>query len=60
MAPARLPIGGGMLIERGLEEGPIVARTLRQIENRWVEAGFPGGAELEAIVAEILEAARPG
>jgi poly(A) polymerase len=54
----RLPIGGGALIERGLVEGPIVARTLRRIEDRWVEAGFPRGEEFEAIVAEALESAR--
>ena len=50
----RLPIGGGALIKRGLTEGPIVARTLRQIEDRWVERGFPGGAEFEQIVAQAL------
>jgi len=50
----RLPIGGGVLIERGLREGPIVARTLRKIEDRWVAAGFPKGHEFEAIVAEAL------
>jgi poly(A) polymerase len=54
----RLPIGGGTLIARGLAEGPIVARTLRTIEDRWVEAGFPHGDELEAIVADALAAAR--
>jgi poly(A) polymerase len=47
-----------MLIERGLTEGPVVARTLRRIEDRWVEAGFPKGAELERIVAEALASAR--
>ncbi|HSQ99376.1 MAG TPA: CCA tRNA nucleotidyltransferase [Sphingomicrobium sp.] len=53
--PPRLPIGGGALIARGLKEGPIVARTLKRIESRWVEAGFPGGAELDAIVAEAMD-----
>jgi poly(A) polymerase len=46
----RLPIGGGMLIARGVTEGPAVARTLRQIEDQWVEAGFPQGDALEKIV----------
>jgi poly(A) polymerase len=54
----RLPIGGGQLIERGLPEGPIVAKTLRQIEDRWVEAGFPDGKEFEQIVSSALAAAR--
>jgi poly(A) polymerase len=52
--PPRLPIGGGALIARGLAEGPIVARTLRRIEDRWVEQGFPRGEALERIVADAL------
>ncbi len=52
--PPRLPIGGGALIERGVEQGPLVSRTLREIEDRWVEAGFPTGPELESIVAKAL------
>lgn len=54
----RLPIGGGALISRGLPAGPIVARTLRKIEQRWVEAGFPHGEQFDAIVAEALDAAQ--
>jgi poly(A) polymerase len=50
----KLPIGGGALIKRGLSEGPIVARTLKAIEDRWVEAGFPQGQELARIVNEAL------
>ena len=53
----RLPIGGGALIEHGLAEGPIVARTLRKIEDRWIEAGFPEGEALDAIVTEALASA---
>ena len=53
----RLPIGGGALIKRGLTEGPIVARTLRQIEDRWVDADFPTGDELDQIVQETLRPA---
>ena len=55
-----IPIGAalftqqGELISRGLPEGPIVARTLRQIEDRWVEAGFPTGEVLEGIVSDAL------
>jgi poly(A) polymerase len=55
--PPRLPISGGALIERGLPEGPIVARTLRQIEERWLEAGFPAGERFARIVDEALSAA---
>jgi poly(A) polymerase len=53
----RLPIGGGVLIERGVPEGPIVARTLRRIEDRWVEEGFPAGDAFEAIVIDALATA---
>jgi hypothetical protein len=27
---------------------------LRQIEDRWVDAGFPAGAEFERIVDDVL------
>lgn len=50
----RLPIGGGALIARGLPEGPIVARTLRRIEDQWVNAGFPTGAEFDRIVVSAV------
>lgn len=53
----KLPIGGGKLIARGVPEGPAVARTLRRIEDRWIEAGFPHGDPFERIVADEL--ARP-
>jgi poly(A) polymerase len=56
--PPRLPIGGGALIARGLPEGPAVARTLRKIEQRWVEAGFPQGPAFDVIVADALAEAR--
>ena len=50
----RLPIGGGALIERGVEAGPEVARTLRRIERQWVEQGFPSGEAFDRIVAGAL------
>jgi poly(A) polymerase len=53
----RLPIGGGSLIERGLKEGPIVARTLKTIEERWIEAGFPRGEAFDKIVQNALASA---
>ncbi|MEA3059595.1 MAG: poly(A) polymerase [Sphingomonadales bacterium] len=53
----RLPVTGGALIKRGLPEGPQVAKTLRLIENKWVEAGFPSGEAFERIVTEELAAA---
>ena len=53
--PPRLPIGGGALIKRGLAEGPAVSRTLRAIEERWIDAGFPSGPEFDAIVDCALD-----
>ena len=53
----RLPTSGGALIKRGLQEGPVVARTLRQIEDRWIDAGFPTGDEFQQIVSEELSKA---
>ncbi|WP_051531489.1 CCA tRNA nucleotidyltransferase [Sphingomonas sp. URHD0057] len=53
----RLPIGGGELIARGLKEGPIVARTLRTIEDRWVADGFPAGEDFDRIVSDSLAGA---
>ena len=55
--PPRLPVRGGALIARGLPEGPLVARTLRRIEDEWVEAGFPSGDVLDGIVSRALAAA---
>jgi poly(A) polymerase len=49
-----LPLSGGGLIARGLEAGPVVARTMQAIERDWVEAGFPDGAAFDAIVEKRL------
>jgi poly(A) polymerase len=56
----RLPTSGGALMARGLPEGPIIARTLRDIEQHWLAAGFPKGEEFERIVAQALERALGG
>ncbi|HVM37010.1 MAG TPA: CCA tRNA nucleotidyltransferase [Sphingomicrobium sp.] len=53
----RLPIGGGALIARGLAPGPAVARTLKQIEQKWLEAGFPEGEQFDRIVADAVRSA---
>jgi len=54
----KFPISGGMLIQRGLSQGPVVAKTLQAIERRWVAGNFPAGAEFERIVDEALLSAR--
>jgi len=53
----RLPIRGGQLIKRGLAEGPLVAKTLRRIEDDWVNSGFPQGEEFDRLVAKALATA---
>ena len=59
--PPRLPISGGALVQRGLQQGPMVAATLAAIERRWVAEGFPADDRLSAIVdAEVLRALADG
>jgi poly(A) polymerase len=48
------PISGGTLIERGLPVGPIVATTLKDIENQWIDADFPTGPAFEKLVDAAL------
>jgi len=50
----RLPIGGGDLMARGVEEGPAVARTLNAIEAAWVAADFPTGASFATLIEHFL------
>ncbi len=53
----RLPIGGGVLVDRGIGRGPDVARTLRVIEDQWVEEDFPGEPRFAAIVDAAVDQA---
>jgi poly(A) polymerase len=39
--PPIFPLTGGYLIERGLKPGPVVAKTLAEIETAWIAQGFP-------------------
>jgi poly(A) polymerase len=48
---------GGELIQRGLTAGPVVAKTLRTIEKKWVEAEFPNGDNFAALVDQEIAAA---
>ncbi|MEA3004292.1 MAG: poly(A) polymerase [Sphingomonadales bacterium] len=50
----KLPVTGGMLLARGLEAGPVVARTLQAIERDWLEAGFPDGDAFATILETRL------
>lgn len=49
--PPRLPISGGDLIAMGLVAGPLVARTLRDVEREWEGAGFPADREAVRAIA---------
>jgi poly(A) polymerase len=52
----RLPLSGGDLIARGVDQGPAVARALKAIEADWIEAAFPTGADFAALVDRRLAA----
>lgn len=49
-----LPLKGGDIVARGVGAGPEVARTLREVERRWVAEGFPGRARVEALLDAVL------
>ena len=54
----RLPISGGALIAMGLEQGPLVARTMQALERDWVLAGFPADkAEVRAMARRHVDQA---
>lgn len=47
------PLKGGDIVAGGIKAGPAVARTLRQVEDRWIDEGFPDADRAR----ELLEAA---
>jgi poly(A) polymerase len=49
-----LPVSGGALVKRGLAAGPLVARALQQIEQRWIEEGYPDAGRVNAIADEVV------
>jgi poly(A) polymerase len=54
----RLYVSGGALIELGLAPGPVVARTMQEVQRRWAEAGFPPTeAEQHAIARAAVDQA---
>lgn len=54
--PPPLPLSGGALIEMGLPAGPLVAKTLKQVEQQWIAAGFPDAAATRALAAQLVAA----
>ncbi len=60
--PPAFGIKGGDLIARGITVGPLVAKTLKLVETRWIEEGFPPLDRLNAIAdqaaSDALSASR--
>lgn len=50
-------IKGGDVIKRGITAGPIVAKTLKVIEQRWIDEGFPDAERAEIIADQAVLAA---
>ncbi|MEO6387564.1 MAG: CCA tRNA nucleotidyltransferase [Croceibacterium sp.] len=50
----QLPLKGGEIVQRGVTAGPEVARILKEIEDRWVDEGFPGRARIDTWLNERL------
>jgi len=51
--PPRLPFSGGALVGRGIGAGPLVAKGLKMVEDRWVAEGFPDRARAEQIADQV-------
>lgn len=56
----RLPLSGGVLVQKGLREGPIVATTLQTIEAQWIAEGFPDADRVGQIADEKVSLALRG
>ncbi|PJG46927.1 polynucleotide adenylyltransferase [Sphingobium sp. LB126] len=52
--PPRLPLGGGVLIARGLQPGPDVAKALAEVQAVWVAEGFPDDIRLAEIADQTV------
>lgn len=50
----RFPLKGGEIVAQGVGAGPDVARTLRQVEERWIAEGFPPRERVLALLDEVL------
>jgi poly(A) polymerase len=52
--PPQFKLKGGDLISMGLAAGPIVATRLQQIEQQWVQEGFPDETRLAEIARQLV------
>ena len=53
--PAKLPITGGAIVARGIEQGPEVAKAMLMVEACWVQEGFPDKARVNEIADEVVD-----
>lgn len=53
--PPRLPMTGGAMVARGLSAGPLVAKALRMVEDRWIAERFPDAARTDAIADQVAD-----
>ncbi|MDG6078753.1 CCA tRNA nucleotidyltransferase [Erythrobacter litoralis] len=50
----KFPLNGGRIVERGIAAGPQVAKTMREVEARWVDEGFPDEPRIAELLDEVL------
>jgi poly(A) polymerase len=55
--PPVFSVKGGDLIKRGLTAGPLVAKTLKDIERDWIAADFPRDGGLIALINQHVAGA---
>ena len=48
------PIKGGNLVSRGITAGPLVAKTLKAVEQQWIDEGFPDANRANAIADQCV------
>ncbi|MGH6851104.1 MAG: CCA tRNA nucleotidyltransferase, partial [Methylocella sp.] len=56
-AEPRLPFSGADMIARGITEGRAVGEALKELQARWIEAGYPTDP---ARLAQLLDETPPG
>lgn len=56
-AVPEFPIKGGDLIALGLPVGPVVAKTLQELEARWIAENFPAKSRVTELASQFVSAA---
>ena len=52
--PPKFPIKGGELVSLGLPVGPLIAETLKLVEQQWIDEGFPDVSRAKAIADQLV------